>query len=85
MYRLVACIPILGSYFIKNAKRMCVCDYVKNQIRTCKNVFFQFEKGISRLLSWIAPKHTTVTKGLKPKVRKFWWLSPTLKLKGKNF
>ena len=28
MYRLVPCIPILGSFFIKNEKRMCICDYV---------------------------------------------------------
>ena len=36
MYRLVRCIPIFkGDFFIKSAKRMCVCDYVKNHIGTC--------------------------------------------------
>ena len=45
MYRLVPCIPILGGGSIKNVKRMCICDYVKNRIGTCKNVFFGLKKG----------------------------------------
>ena len=44
MYRLVPCIPILGGG-IKSAKRMCICDYVKNRIGTCKKCVFRFEKG----------------------------------------
>ena len=62
MYRLIPCTPILGlffccCFFIKSAKRMCICDYVKNCIGTCKNVFFGLKKGISGLEHWIAPKH----------------------------
>ena len=56
MYRLVPCIPISGVFFIKSAKMMCICDYVKNHIGTCKNVFFGLKKGISGLERWIAPK-----------------------------
>ena len=49
MYRLVPCIPILGGAVIKSVKRMCICDYIKNRIGTCKNVFFRFEKGYKRI------------------------------------
>ena len=37
---------------------MCICDYVKNHIGACKKCVFWFKKGISRLLSQIAAKHT---------------------------
>ena len=30
----------LGVFFIKSAKRMCICDYVKNRIGTCSNLCF---------------------------------------------
>ena len=50
MYRLVPCILILGvSFFIKSAKKMCICDYVKNRIGTCKKCAFWFEKGCKRM------------------------------------
>ena len=52
MYRLVPCIPIFRGFFIKSAKRMCICDYVKNRIGTCKNVLL----GLSGLLHWIVVK-----------------------------
>ena len=36
MYRFFPCIPIFRGFFflIKSAKRMCICDYVKNRIGT---------------------------------------------------
>ena len=39
------------GFFIKSAKRMCICDYVKNHVGTCKNVFFGLKKGIS---GWVS-------------------------------
>ena len=52
MYRLVLCIPIFsGFFFIKSAKRMCICDYVKIALVLVKNVFFDLKKGISGLVS----------------------------------
>ena len=52
MYRLFPCIPIFRGFFIKSAKRMCICDYVKNRIGTCKKcVFFSLKKGIRELSS----------------------------------
>ena len=59
MYRLVPCIPILGSFLIKNEKRMCIGDYVIFVLVLVKMCFFSLKKGISRLLHWIDPKHTT--------------------------
>ena len=29
---------------------MCICDYVKNRIETCKNMLFQFEKGYKQII-----------------------------------
>ena len=50
MYRLVPCIPIFReSFLIKSAKRVCICDYVKNHIGTCKKCVFQFEKVYKRV------------------------------------
>ena len=51
MYRLVPCIPIFRVFFIKSAKRMCICDYVKIALVLVKNVFFDMKKGISGLVS----------------------------------
>ena len=45
-----------GVFLIKNTKRMCICEYVKNRIGIIKNVFLGLKKGISRLLSQIAAK-----------------------------
>ena len=38
-----------GGGFIKSAKRMCICDYVKNCIGTCEKYVFRFEKGYKRM------------------------------------
>ena len=48
MHRLVPCIPIFRGG-IKSRKRMCICDYVKNHIGTCKKCAFQFEKWYKRM------------------------------------
>ena len=84
MYRLVACIPILGSYFIKNAKRMCVCDYVKNQIRTCKNVFFRFEKGYKQIIVLDSSKTYYCYKRVKTKSQKVLVAKSHIKVKGEK-
>ena len=49
MCRLIPCIPILGDFLIKSSKRMCICDYVKNRIGSCKKCAFRFEKGYKRI------------------------------------
>ena len=50
MSRLFPCIPIFrGVFFIKSAKRMCICNYVKIRIGTCKKCAFRFEKGYKRM------------------------------------
>ena len=56
MYRLFPCIPIFRCFFIKSTKRMCICDYVKNCIGTCKKCVFQFEKGYQRIIALGSPK-----------------------------
>ena len=56
MYRLFPCIPIFRGFFIKSAKRMCICDYVKNRIGTCKKIVFQFEKGYKQIIALGSPK-----------------------------
>ena len=49
MYRLVPCIPILGFFQIKSAKRLCICEYVKNhKLILVKMCFFGLKKGINR-------------------------------------
>ena len=50
MYRLVPCIPIFkGFFFIKSAKRMYICDYVKKRIDTFKNLCFDVKKRYERI------------------------------------
>ena len=49
MYRLVPCVPIFRGFFIKSAKRMCICDYVKNRIDTFKNLCFDVKKGYKQI------------------------------------
>ena len=59
MYRLVPSIPILGGGgrgVIKSVKRMCICDYVKHRIGTCKNVFFGLKKGYKQINIQDSPK-----------------------------
>ena len=59
MCMLFPCIPIFrGVFLLKSVKRMCICDYVKIALVLVKNVFFQFEKGISELSRWVAQKYT---------------------------
>ena len=57
MYRLVPCISTLGGGGgIKSVKRMCICDYVKHRIGTCKNVFFGLKKGYKQINVQDSPK-----------------------------
>ena len=57
MYGLVRCIPILGRggrggrvyYKCKKNVYMCICDYIKNDIGSCKKCVFRFEKGYKRM------------------------------------
>ena len=60
MYRLFPCIPIFRAFFflIKSAKRMCICDYVKNHFGTCKKCVFRFEKGYKQIIALSSSKHT---------------------------
>ena len=51
MYRLFPCIPIFRGFFIKSAKRMCICDYVKNRIGTCEKCSFRFQKAYKRIIA----------------------------------
>ena len=45
MYRLVPCIPILRwFFFIKNAKKMCMCQYVIFGIDTFENLCFDLKR-----------------------------------------
>ena len=39
---------------------MCICDYVKNRIGTCKNVFFGLKKGYKQINVQDSPKHTAL-------------------------
>ena len=56
MYRLVPCIPIFRGFFIKSAKRMCICDYVKNHIGTFWNLCFDVKKGYKQIIVLDSPK-----------------------------
>ena len=51
MYRLVPCIPILRGFFVKSAKKICICDYVKITLVLVKNVFLGLKKSISGIVS----------------------------------
>ena len=51
MYRLVPCIPVFrGFFFNKSAKRMCICNYVKNCIGTFQNLCFDVKKGYKQII-----------------------------------
>ena len=59
MYRLFPCIPIFRVFlffYIKSAKRMCICDYVKNRIGTCSNLRFGGKKGYKQIITLDSPK-----------------------------
>ena len=56
MYRLFPWIPIFKDFFIKSAKRMGICDYVKNRNDTCKKCVFRFEKVYKRIIAPDSPK-----------------------------
>ena len=50
MYRLVPCIPILrGFFFMKNAKKMCICEYVIFGVDTFGNLCFDLKKGYKQI------------------------------------
>ena len=67
MYRLFRCISFFRVFFlITSAKRMCICDYVKNRIGTCKKCVFRFEKGYKRISVLDNPKNTAVEAQLGP-------------------
>ena len=77
MCRLFPCITIFKwFFFIKSAKRMCICDYVKNHIGTCEKCIFWCEKGykwISVLGSpktycWIEPRELLLQHWLMKKL-----------------
>ena len=44
MYRLGICIPIFRGFFIKSAKRMCICECVIFSIDFFKNSCFDVKK-----------------------------------------
>ena len=47
MYRLVPYIPILRVFFyIKNAKKMCICEYIIFNIDTFLKIVFLFAKRV---------------------------------------
>ena len=59
MYRLFPCIPIFRVFlffYIKSAKRMCICVYVKNRIGTCSNLRFGGKKGYKQIITLDSPK-----------------------------
>ena len=50
MCRLFSCIPIFkGLFLIKNRKKMCIYDYVKNRIVTCENLCFGGKKRYKQI------------------------------------
>ena len=53
MYRLGPCIPIFRGFFffIKIAKRMCICEYVIFGIDPYKKCVFRFEKGYKQIIA----------------------------------
>ena len=51
MYRLFPCIPIFRGFFIKSAKRMCICNYVKNRIGTFLNLCFDVKKWYKQIIA----------------------------------
>ena len=68
MYRLVLCVPIFRGFFWVKVRKGCVyVIMLKIALVLVKNVFFGLKKGISRLLHWIAQKHTVcvIVKKLK--------------------
>ena len=51
MYKFGPCIPIFRGFFIKNTKKMCICEYVKKRIGTYKNCVFRFEEGYKQIIA----------------------------------
>ena len=43
--------PFLGGFLIKSARRMCICEYVKNRIGTYKKCVFGFEEGYKQIIA----------------------------------
>ena len=61
MYRLGPCIPILRVFFfIKSAKKMCICKYIILVLILVENIFIGLKKSISKKMHWVAAKHTAI-------------------------
>ena len=59
MYRLSPCIPIFRWFFLFKVQKECVyVNVLKIAFLLFKIYVLMLKKGISRLLSWIAAKHT---------------------------
>ena len=59
MYRLGPCIPIFRWFFLFKVQKECVyVNVLKIAFLLFKIYVLMLKKGISRLLSWIAAKHT---------------------------
>ena len=61
MYRFGTCIPIFRGFFIKSAKRMCTCEYVKDGIGAYKKCVFRFEKGYKQIIALSSCKTICLT------------------------
>ena len=48
--------PFLGGFFIKSARRTCICDYVISGIGTYKKCVFRFKKGYKQIITPGSPK-----------------------------
>ena len=51
MYRLDTCKPVLRDFFIKRAKRMCICKYVIFSIDIFKTLVFDVRKGYKQIIA----------------------------------
>ena len=61
MYSLFPCIPISREGLLLKVQKECVyVIMLKIALVLVKNVCFDVKKGISRLLRWVAQKHTAL-------------------------
>ena len=59
MYRLLLVYPFLGDFFLLKVEKECVyVIMLKIALILVKIYFLVRKKGISKLLSWVAAKHT---------------------------
>ena len=78
MYTLGPCIPSFRCFFGLKVQKGCVyVNVLKIALVLIKNVLLGLKKGISRLLSRIAAKHTASTRNLTD--RFFLWKKKTIK------